>query len=80
MIIADLFICFFLLGTDYCTAIEGDECCSCWDAYFELNKLEVQYAVRANLVNRYLKPRVSLGLIQLYLHSKSCPKTKSQGW
>ena len=26
--------------TDYCTAIEGDECCSCWDAYFELNKLE----------------------------------------
>lgn len=45
MIIADLFICFFLLGTDYCTAIEGDECCSCWDAYFELNKLEVQYAL-----------------------------------
>jgi len=26
--------------TDYCTTIEGDECCSCWDAYFELNKLE----------------------------------------
>ncbi|CAD6206775.1 unnamed protein product [Miscanthus lutarioriparius] len=26
--------------TDYCTTTEGDECCSCWDAYFELNKLE----------------------------------------
>ncbi|KAL6894005.1 hypothetical protein ACP4OV_008103 [Aristida adscensionis] len=26
--------------TDYCTTIEGDECCSCWDAYFELNQLE----------------------------------------
>ncbi|XP_062214439.1 CCG-binding protein 1-like [Phragmites australis] len=26
--------------TDYCTSVEGDECCSCWDAYFELNKLE----------------------------------------
>uniref|UniRef100_A0A0E0GU80 Uncharacterized protein n=1 Tax=Oryza nivara TaxID=4536 RepID=A0A0E0GU80_ORYNI len=26
--------------TDYCTTLEGDECCSCWDAYFELNKLE----------------------------------------
>ncbi|TVU44846.1 hypothetical protein EJB05_04307 [Eragrostis curvula] len=26
--------------TDYCTTIEGDECCSCWDAYFELNELE----------------------------------------
>ncbi|CAN6281234.1 unnamed protein product [Urochloa humidicola] len=26
--------------TDYCTTVEGDECCSCWDAYFELNKLE----------------------------------------
>ncbi|KAG2545646.1 CCG-binding protein 1-like [Panicum virgatum] len=26
--------------TDYCTTIEGDECCSCWDSYFELNKLE----------------------------------------
>ena len=53
------------LGTDYCTTIEGDECCSCWDAYFELNKLEV----RANYpsVNRYLKSsRVSPGLIQLF--------------
>ncbi|WVZ60675.1 hypothetical protein U9M48_010664 [Paspalum notatum var. saurae] len=28
--------------TDYCTTVEGDECCSCWDAYFELNKLEQQ--------------------------------------
>lgn len=28
------------MDTDYCTTIEGDECCSCWDAYFELNKLE----------------------------------------
>nr|ACG34898.1 hypothetical protein [Zea mays] len=26
--------------TDYCMTVEGDECCSCWDAYFELNKLE----------------------------------------
>lgn len=26
--------------TNYCTTLEGDECCSCWDAYFELNKLE----------------------------------------
>ncbi|KAM3260492.1 hypothetical protein ACQJBY_051637 [Aegilops geniculata] len=26
--------------TDYCTTLEGDDCCSCWDAYFELNKLE----------------------------------------
>ncbi|EMS46431.1 hypothetical protein TRIUR3_01279 [Triticum urartu] len=25
---------------DYCTTLEGDDCCSCWDAYFELNKLE----------------------------------------
>ncbi|KAL5683933.1 hypothetical protein ACJX0J_010318, partial [Zea mays] len=26
--------------SDYCMTVEGDECCSCWDAYFELNKLE----------------------------------------
>ena len=26
--------------TDYCTKLEGDDSCSCWDAYFELKDLE----------------------------------------
>ncbi|CAL0313525.1 unnamed protein product [Lupinus luteus] len=25
---------------DYCSTLEGDECCSCWQAYFELKDLE----------------------------------------
>ncbi|KAM3278351.1 hypothetical protein ACQJBY_045917 [Aegilops geniculata] len=32
--------CHLAFIADYCTTLEGDECCSCWDAYFELNKLE----------------------------------------
>ncbi|KAF8644264.1 hypothetical protein HU200_066507 [Digitaria exilis] len=31
----------FLCGYRLLTTIEGDECCSCWDAYFELNKLSL---------------------------------------
>ncbi|RZR83036.1 hypothetical protein BHM03_00009585 [Ensete ventricosum] len=27
--------------SDYCTTLEGDDCCSCWRAYFELKDLEV---------------------------------------
>ncbi|OIV93261.1 hypothetical protein TanjilG_23102 [Lupinus angustifolius] len=25
---------------DYCSTLEGEECCSCWQAYFELKDLE----------------------------------------
>ncbi|OIW10163.1 hypothetical protein TanjilG_27914 [Lupinus angustifolius] len=26
--------------SDYCSTLEGEECCSCWQAYFELKDLE----------------------------------------
>jgi hypothetical protein len=26
--------------SDYCTTLEGEECCSCWEAYHELQDLE----------------------------------------
>ncbi|KAJ8513983.1 hypothetical protein OPV22_004417 [Ensete ventricosum] len=29
--------------SDYCTTLEGDDCCSCWRAYFELKDLEQQW-------------------------------------
>ncbi|VAI22336.1 unnamed protein product [Triticum turgidum subsp. durum] len=28
--------------TDYCTTLEGDDCCSCWGAYFELNRSDLR--------------------------------------
>lgn len=31
----------FLVLADYCTTLEGDDCHSCWRAYFELKDLEV---------------------------------------
>lgn len=32
---------FFLIFPDYCTTLEGDDCYSCWRAYFELKDLQV---------------------------------------
>ncbi|KAJ4744792.1 maternal effect embryo arrest 14 [Rhynchospora pubera] len=29
--------------SDYCTTVDGDECCSCWDAYFEMQDLEKKW-------------------------------------
>uniref|UniRef100_I1PFT8 Uncharacterized protein n=1 Tax=Oryza glaberrima TaxID=4538 RepID=I1PFT8_ORYGL len=28
--------------SDYCTTLKGEECCSCWDAVEEFNKLEME--------------------------------------
>ncbi|XP_052145751.1 CCG-binding protein 1-like [Oryza glaberrima] len=30
------------LFADYCTTLKGEECCSCWDAVEEFNKLEME--------------------------------------
>ncbi|KAJ1701664.1 hypothetical protein LUZ63_001443 [Rhynchospora breviuscula] len=29
--------------SDYCTTVDGDECCSCWDAYFEMQDLKKKW-------------------------------------
>ncbi|KAM7470713.1 hypothetical protein LguiA_008896 [Lonicera macranthoides] len=36
----------FLNVLHYCTTLEGEECCRCWEAYFEFKKLEKEVPKR----------------------------------